>query len=65
LSAATPPNAIVFGSGYVTIPQMVRGGIGLNIIGIIITVAVTYLLVLPFSGVQVDVIIEWAMNALK
>ncbi len=65
LPVATPPNAIVFGSGYVIIPQMVRSGIGLNIIGVIITVAVTYLLVLSVFGVHVDVISEWAMNTLK
>lgn len=34
LPVATPPNAIAFGSGYVTIGQMVRGGVWLNIAGI-------------------------------
>jgi solute carrier family 13 (sodium-dependent dicarboxylate transporter), member 2/3/5 len=32
LPVATPPNAIVYGSGYVTIPQMARAGIALNIL---------------------------------
>lgn len=39
LPVATPPNAIVFGSGYVTIPQMVRAGIVLNTIGTVLIVA--------------------------
>ena len=65
LPVATPPNAIVFGSGYVTIPQMVRSGFGLNIIGIVITVATTYLVVLPMFGVQVGVVPDWAMVVVK
>ena len=65
LPVATPPNAIVFGSGYVTIPQMVKSGFGLNVIGIIITVATTYLLVLPMFGVEFGVIPEWAQMVAK
>ena len=38
LPVATPPNAIVFGSGYVTVPQMMRAGIYANLAGIVIIV---------------------------
>src|SRR5690554_420648 len=45
LPVATPPNAIVFGSGYLTIPDMMRTGVWMNIISIILLFFITYFLV--------------------
>jgi sodium-dependent dicarboxylate transporter 2/3/5 len=42
LPVATPPNAIVMGSGWVTIPQMAKAGIMLDLAGIAIITAVTF-----------------------
>ena len=45
LPVATPPNAIVFSSRQVSIPQMARAGLWLNIIGsVLITLFVIFYL---------------------
>lgn len=47
LPVATPPNAIIFGSGYLRIPDMARVGFFLNIVGAIIITILVYFLVIP------------------
>lgn len=44
LPVATPPNAIIFGSGLIRIPDMVKTGIWMNIISIIIITLIVYFL---------------------
>ena len=40
LPMATPPNAIVFGSGEVTVRDMARAGLALDVVGILVVVGV-------------------------
>lgn len=42
LPVATPPNAIVYGTGYIKITQMAKAGFVLDIVGWILTVAIIY-----------------------
>lgn len=42
LPVATPPNAVVFGSGYLRIPDMVKCGIWMNLISILILTVMVY-----------------------
>lgn len=65
LPVATPPNAIVFGSGYVTIPQMVKSGFGLNIVGIVLVLALTYLIVIPVFGIHIGTLPSWVAAVAK
>ena len=48
LPVATPPNAMVFGSGYVTIPQMARAGFRLDLLSIVLITLLGNALVLFF-----------------
>jgi sodium-dependent dicarboxylate transporter 2/3/5 len=50
LPVATPPNAIVFASGKITIPQMARTGFWLNLAGIVVVTLLTKTLVGPVFG---------------
>lgn len=52
LPVATPPNAIVFGSGFITIPQMARAGLILNLVMVIIVTVVLYLLAGYVFGIE-------------
>jgi sodium-dependent dicarboxylate transporter 2/3/5 len=50
LPVATPPNAVVFGSGMIRLPQMVRAGLGLNLLGIVLITGLCYALTLRVLG---------------
>ena len=50
LPVATPPNAIAYGSGYVTITQMIRGGVWLNLIAMVLITLVTMTLAVWVFG---------------
>jgi sodium-dependent dicarboxylate transporter 2/3/5 len=55
LPMGTPPNAIVFSSGYIKLKDMLKAGLALNIISIIfITLFCTYILPLIMKMVQIN-----------
>jgi sodium-dependent dicarboxylate transporter 2/3/5 len=60
LPVATPPNAIVFGSGWVTIPKMSRTGFALNLIGAIIITTLTFVVITGAFGITLGTIPSWA-----
>ncbi len=60
LPTATPSNAIIFGTGRVSIDRMMRTGFTLNLLGILIITMMTYLLIAYFFEISFNVVPEWA-----
>ncbi len=60
MPVGTPPNAIVFGSGMVSLPQMARTGLLLNIALVPIVVAVVWLLAPLVFGIETGHVPSWA-----
>ena len=54
LPVATPPNAVVFGSGHLQIKDMVRTGIWMNTISILLITLIVYFLLPVFWGIRVE-----------
>jgi len=54
LPVATPPNAIVFGSGYLRIPDMVSKGFFMNVISILILTLFVYFVLPELWGIVIE-----------
>lgn len=62
LPVATPPNAIIFGTGRIQIKEMVKTGFLLNLIGILVTTLVTYFWGTLVFKIDASVFPEWATS---
>ncbi|MEW6061369.1 MAG: DASS family sodium-coupled anion symporter [Bacteroidota bacterium] len=51
LPVATPPNALVYGTGYITVKQMIRNGFALDILGWLLTIGILYFLAGQVFGI--------------
>jgi sodium-dependent dicarboxylate transporter 2/3/5 len=59
LPVGTPPNAIVYGSGRVPLPDMARVGLLLNVVLVPIVVGAVLVLGTVVFGIEVDVVPQW------
>lgn len=62
MPVGTPPNAIVFGSGLITLPQMAKAGLLLNILLVPIVVAVLWIIGPYVFDIQMNSLPAWAVE---
>ena len=60
MPVATPPNAIVFGSGRIKIAEMAKVGVFINVIGVLVVAVLFYLIGTTVFSIDLSVFPEWA-----
>ncbi|HIA73330.1 MAG TPA: SLC13/DASS family transporter, partial [Gemmatimonadetes bacterium] len=62
MPVATPPNAIVFGSERLSVGEMVRIGIFLNLIGVVVITAIVLAVGTTVFGIDPSMVPDWASS---
>lgn len=62
LPVATPPNAIIFGTGYVSIQQMARVGLALNLLAILFVTLIAFYWLPVAWGIDITAIPEFLVE---
>ena len=62
MPVATPPNAIVFGSDRITVGEMARTGIVLNLVGVVVIATIVFTVGLAVFDIDPSVVPEWARS---
>ena len=60
MPVATPPNAVVFGSGRIRMMEMIKAGIIINIVGVILITLVFYFFGMNLFNINPSEFPEWA-----
>ncbi len=60
MPVGTPPNAIVFGSGHVTLPQMAKAGMWMNLLLVPIIIGLVMVLGPLVFGIEMNAVPPWA-----
>jgi sodium-dependent dicarboxylate transporter 2/3/5 len=62
LPVATPPNALVFGSGRVSVRDMAQRGLALNLIGVVVVTLAILWSYAPQAGIEAHNVPDWARS---
>ena len=63
LPIATPPNAVVFGSGKVNIDDMIKAGLVLNLVSVFVVTFVTLLILNVIFNYDLMSLPEWVIKS--
>jgi sodium-dependent dicarboxylate transporter 2/3/5 len=63
MPVATPPNAIVFGSGEIRMADMIKAGLILNLIGVVLITALIFVVGLTAFAIDPGVLPSWVSSA--
>ena len=61
MPVATPPNAIIFGSGRIRIGEMARAGVVINLVGVLVISLIFYLVGTSIFSIDLNGFPEWAV----
>ena len=59
LPIATPPNAVVFGSGKISIKDMIKAGFLLNIISVVVVTIISIIFIKLVFDAQIGELPNW------
>lgn len=65
MPVATPPNAVVFGSGRIKMIEMIKAGFIINLIGIILITVLFYFIGMNLFDIDPAIFPEWAIPTIK
>ena len=60
MPVATPPNTVVFSSGFIRIGELMRAGVWVNLLGVGLSTAMAYTVVRWVFGIELGVLPSWA-----
>ncbi|MEL6545630.1 MAG: SLC13 family permease, partial [Myxococcota bacterium] len=62
LPIATPPNAIVFSSGRISMAEMAKVGVVINLVGVVLITLAVWFFMVPAMDIDVGAYPDWARN---
>ncbi len=65
MPVATPPNAVVFGSGRIRMMEMIKAGVIINLVGILLVTLIFYFIGMNLFDIDSSVFPEWAAPTVK